>query len=142
MKNNMSNETTDTPLQQEGYDLMGAIFEVYNELGFGLSEDIYQESLEMELADRNIPFLSQDEIPVYYKTRRLKKKFRLDLLTHGEIVVELKACKDLLPEHEAQLINYLRLTRKRVGYLANFGSPKALQWQRIVINPQKLPPKN
>jgi GxxExxY protein len=117
---------------------MAAVFEVYNEQGFGLSEDVYQESLEMELASRNIPFLSQAESPVYCKKHQLRKKFRLDLLAHGEIIVELKACKELLPEHEAQLLNYLKLTRKQVGYLANFGSPKALQWKRLIITPQKI----
>jgi GxxExxY protein len=124
-----------TPLQQEGYDLMAAAFEVYNTLGFGLSEDLYQEALEIELAGRGIPFLSQTEIPAYYKKQKLNKKFRLDLLAHGRIIVELESCKSLLPEHDAQLFNYLKLTGKPIGYLVNFGAPECLQWKRIITNP-------
>ena len=123
-----------TPLQQEGYDLMAAAFEVYNELGFGLSENIYQESLEVELAGRGIPFLSQAEVPAYYKKQKLNKKFYIDLLTHGEIIVELKSCKTILPEHEAQLFNYLKLAKKHIGYLINFGAHERLQWKRIIID--------
>jgi GxxExxY protein len=120
-------------LKQEGYDLMGAAFEVYNEMGAGFLEDIYQECLEIELADRGIPFVPQEELKVCYKTRPLKKKYRPDFLVFGEIVVELKAVKALCAEHEAQLLNYLKATGKRVGYLINFGNPKELEWKRMVL---------
>lgn len=120
-------------LEQEGYDLMAAAFEVYNEMGPGFLEEIYQECLEIELTDRKIPFVPQEELEVRYKTKTLKKKYRPDLYVFGEIVVELKAASDLCGDHESQLLNYLKATGKRVGYLINFGNSKKLEWKRMVL---------
>lgn len=119
--------------QQEGYDFMAACFEVYNELGHGFLEEVYQESVEIELTDRNIPFVSQPKLQLFYKDKPLRKTYEADLIVIGEIVIELKAAKALLPEHEAQLINYLRATKKRVGYLVNFGAHPRLEWKRRVL---------
>jgi len=120
-------------LGREGYLFMGAVFEVYKELGHGLGEEIYQESLEMELTDQGIPFSSKQELSVFYKGRRLQKHYIPDLHAFGEIIVELKSVKALLPEHEAQLLNYLRITRKAVGYLVNFGPPGQVEWKRFIL---------
>lgn len=120
-------------LEQEGYDVMGAAFEVYNVEGHGFLEDVYQECLEIEFGLRNIPFESQCELTLYYKDRPLRKKYIPDFFVYGELIVEIKAVKKLLPEHEAQLINYLLATKKRVGYLINFGSSSELEWKRIII---------
>jgi GxxExxY protein len=125
---------TDAELyQQEGYDFMAAVFEVYNELGSGILEEVYHESLEIELTNRSIPFVSKPKLTIYYKGRPLKKQYEADLIVIGEIVVELKAVKALAAEHEAQLINYLKATRKRVGYLLNFSAFPRLQWKRLVV---------
>ena len=113
---------------------MGAAFEVYNQQGYGLGEELYQESLEIELELRAIPFVSKQEVQAFYKGRSLKKRYVPDLVVFGEIIAELKAVSKLLPEHEAQLINYLRLTRKRVGYLINFGHKGELQWKRFILS--------
>ncbi len=131
--------TKDNPLQQPGYDFMAAAFEVYNEMGHGFTEDIYQESLEDELVDRSIPFQSQPEVPVYYKTRRLRKKLRPDLTVFDDIVVELKAVAALVPEHEAQLLNYMKASRKPVGYLVNFGNAQRLEWKRFACTKNQRP---
>jgi len=104
--------------KQEGYDFMAAAFEVYNEIGYGMAEEIYQQSLEIELSLRKIPFLTKQELEVYYKGHKLTTCYKPDLLVFGGIVVELKAVTELLPEHEAQLFNYLRVSRMGVGYLA------------------------
>jgi GxxExxY protein len=128
----MSTDPDDGYLQQEGYDFLNACFAVHNEMGAGFLEEVYQESLEMELTDRGISFISQPKLQLYYKGRPLKKHYEADLIVIGEILVELKAVKTLLPEHEAQLINYLKATRKRVGYLVNFATPRA-QWKRIIL---------
>jgi GxxExxY protein len=125
--------TTAGLFQQEGYDFMAAAFDVYNEMGHGFLEEVYQESLELELSDRGIPYVSKPRLPLFYKGRPLKKHYEADLIVIGEIVVELKAVKLLLTEHEAQLINYLRATRKRVGYLINYGSFPQLEWKRFVL---------
>ena len=119
-------------LQQEGYGFMAAAFEVYNEMGNGYTEDIYQESLEEELKDRKIQFLPQAELTIHYKGRPLRKKFRPDLMVFTDIVVELKAASALTSEHEAQLLNYLKATGKSVGYLVNFGCREKLEWKRFV----------
>ena len=120
--------------QQEGYDFMAAAFEVYNEIGYGMAEEIYQQSLEIELSLRNIPFLTKQELDVYYKGRKLATCYKPDLLVFAGIVVELKAVTELLPEHEAQLFNYLRISRIQVGYLLNFGHKGDLQWKRFILN--------
>ncbi len=120
-------------LGEEGYLLMGAAFEVYRELGHGLAEEIYQESLEVELELRSIEFSSKTELLVFYKNRELQKKYVPDLLVFGEIVSELKSANGLMPGHEFQLINYMRITRKAVGYLINFGRPDGVEWKRFIL---------
>jgi len=112
---------------------MGAAFEVYNEQGCHLSEGIYQASLEAELTLRKIPFNAQQRLDVFYKEIKLDPHFVPDLYVFDEIIVEIKAAKKLLPEHEAQLINYLAITNKRVGYLINFGHQGSLEWKRMVL---------
>ncbi|MBE0542805.1 MAG: GxxExxY protein [Verrucomicrobia bacterium] len=120
--------------KDEGYQLMGAAFEVYNEQGHGLTEEIYQESLEIELTLRGIPFQSKQELKCFYKGRELKKRYVPDLFVFGCLVTELKAVSQLLPEHEAQLINYLRITKQPVGYLINFGHKDTLEWKRFILS--------
>lgn len=121
-------------LKQEGYDLMGAAFEVYNELGYGMAEDIYQQSLEVELGLRKIPFVARAELDVYFKGHLLTAKYRPDVLVFGEIVVELKSLKELCSDHEAQLFNYMRIARKGLGYLINYGQKGDLEWKRLIID--------
>jgi GxxExxY protein len=120
--------------KDEGYKLMGAAFEVYNDRGYGLAEEIYQECLEIELGLQSIPFRSKQELTCFYKGRQLKKRYVPDLFVFGVLVVELKAVSELAPEHEAQLINYMRLTRQPVGYLINFGHKDTLEWKRITLS--------
>jgi GxxExxY protein len=127
---------TDIPpqadLDVEGYSMIGACFEVYNEMGNGYLEDVYQESLELELHDRKIPFVTKPKLPIFYKGRPLRKQYEADLIVFDRIIIELKAVKALLPEHEAQLLNYLKATGRRVGYLVNFGAFPKLDWRRRV----------
>lgn len=120
-------------LSDEGYALMGAAFEVHQELNGGLYEEIYQESLEHELGLRKIPFLTKAELKVYYKGHLLNKRYIPDLEVSGEIITELKSVKSLTPEHEQQLLNYMRITKKAVGYLINFGPMKYLEWKRYIL---------
>lgn len=114
--------------------MIGAAMDVYNELGFGLLEPIYQEALERELFTREIPFDAQRELTIFYKEQPLLKKYIPDLFVFERIVAELKAVKELLPEHEAQLINYMRITKSPVGYLINFGKPGGLDWKRYLLS--------
>jgi GxxExxY protein len=116
----------------DGYALIGACFDVYNEMGNGYLEDVYQESLEIELTDRGMPFTAQPKLPIYYKGRLLRKHYEADLIVLDKIIVELKAVKSILPEHEAQLLHYLKSTGRRIGYLVNFGAFPQLDWRRRV----------
>ena len=113
---------------------MGAVFEVYNELGYGMAEDVYQSALEVELSLRGIQFAAHAELNVFFKGHLLAPKYRPDLLVFGEIVVELKALKELCSDHEAQLFNYMRIARKKVGYLINFGKKGKLEWKRFIVD--------
>jgi GxxExxY protein len=125
---------TDDPIPSEhdadGYALIGACFDVYDEMGNGYLEDVYQESTEIELAERGIPFIAQPKLPIFYKGHQLRKQYQADLLVLDKIIVEIKAVKALLPEHEAQLLNYLKATDRRVGYVVNFGAYPKLDWRR------------
>ena len=120
--------------KDEGYKLMGAAFEVHNVQGYGMAEEIYQECLEIELELRSISFKAKQELRCFYKGRELKKRYFPDLFVFDVLVVELKAVTQLLPEHEAQLINYLRITKQPVGYLINYGSKGGLEWKRFILS--------
>lgn len=120
--------------KQEGYDLMGAAFEVFNELGYGMAEEIYQQSLEIELTLRGIPFVSKHSLRAFYKDHTLEARYTPDLFVFNGIVVELKAVAELVSDHEAQLFNYMRIARQPVGYLLNFGHKGELQWKRFVLS--------
>ncbi len=135
---------SDQPLAQEGYELMGAAFEVHNIQGGGLLEEIYQQSLEMELDLRSIPFRRKQELSVHYKGRKLEKKYEPDLVVFEKIVVELKAVATLCPGHEAQTINYMRITKQPIGYLINFGPIGKLQYKRFILSEflKPEPPKH
>jgi GxxExxY protein len=126
--------SSDQPFAQLGYDFMGACFEVHRILGGGLLEEIYQESLELELTMRSISFAAKHLLTIYYKDRQLKKLYVPDLLVADQIMVEIKSCKSLIPDHESQLLNYMRICRKPVGYLVNFGPMKKLEWKRFILS--------
>ena len=112
--------------KEESYAIQGAIFEVYREMGCGFLEAVYQECLEKELAKQEIPFLSQPELKLFYKNKELQKTYKPDLICFGRIIVELKAVKEIVPEHEAQILNYLKAADMKLGLLVNFGSyPKS-----------------
>ncbi len=112
--------------KDECYEIQGAIFEVYREMGCGFLESVYQECLEKELSKRGIPFVAQQELQLTYKGEPLQQTYRPDLICYGQIIVELKAVKDIAPEHKAQVINYLKATGMKLGLLVNFGTyPKA-----------------
>jgi GxxExxY protein len=120
--------------KEEGYRLMGAFFEVYNQLGYGMAEEIYQQSLEIEMALQGIPFQSKHSLTAFYKNQALDTCYIPDLFVFGGIVVELKAVAELVSEHEAQLFNYMRIARQPVGYLINFGHKGELQWKRFILS--------
>lgn len=120
-------------LKDEVYTLVGAAMEVYNELGNGFLEAVYQEAYEMELGDRVIPYEPQKLLTIYYKTRKLNREYKADVPAYGKIVVELKSEERLTTKDEAQLLNYLNATRLPVGLLINFGAENKLEWKRMIL---------
>ena len=110
----------------ECYAIRGAIYEVYRELGNGFKEEVYQQCLEREFTTRGIPFDAKQELRIFYKGESIDKTYVPDFMCFGKIIVEIKAVDTLTKEHRAQLMNYLKLTRYRLGLLVNFGAyPKA-----------------
>ena len=111
---------------------MGACFEVYREMGCGFTEPVYQECLEIELGMQAIPFFSQRELRLVYKSRKLEQKFKPDFLCYDLVVVEIKAVSAFTDEHRAQVHNYLKATGLKLGLLINFGHFPGLEYERIV----------
>jgi GxxExxY protein len=95
-------------------------YTVYNTLGFGFLEKVYENALLLELEKRGISARAQHPISVYYDGKRVGEYFA-DVLIEEILIVEIKATRSILPEHEAQLLNYLKATGKEVGLLLNFG---------------------
>ena len=123
---------TELLLKDEVFAVIGAAIEVDRELGPGFLEAVYQEAMEIELADRGIPFLAQEPLTIRFKTRVLKKRYEPDLLCYNLLVAELKALNQLTGADEAQLLNYLKATGLRVCVLVNFGSVGKLEWKRFI----------
>lgn len=119
-------------LRGEVYQVVGAAFEVYNHLGPGFLEAVYQEALQVELGSRGIPFQPNHKLRIRYKEHLLEKYYTPDLLCFDALVVELKAQSRLAGADLAQLLNYLKASSLRVGLLVNFGSPARLDWKRLV----------
>ena len=118
--------------KDESYQIMGACFEVYREMGCGFLEAVYQECLTLEFAGRRVPFRSQQELVLCYKGHRLVQKYVPDFVCYETIIVELKALKQLCDDHRAQVHNYLKATGYRLGLLVNFGHYPKVQYERIV----------
>lgn len=118
--------------KDEVYAIQGAVFEVYKVLGCGFLEAVYQECLEIELASRGIPFVSQKDLMLSYKGQPLVQRYRPDLICFDSIIVELKAATELANEHRAQLLNYLKATGMRLGLLVNFGHHPKAQIERFI----------
>jgi GxxExxY protein len=100
--------------------IIGVFYEVYNELGSGFLENVYEEAMAVVLKDRNFDFQRQVAVPVWFRGKKIGS-YEADLVIAGQVLIELKACKSLDPTHEAQLLNYLRSTEIEVGLLLNFG---------------------
>ena len=119
--------------KEESYKIVGAAFEVYNILGHGFLEAVYQEAFEIELKKRNIPYEREKEIKIYYDGQELKQTYKADFVCYDKIIVELKAVSELNEAHHAQVYNYLHATNMKLGILLNFGSSEGLEKDRIVL---------
>ena len=110
------------------YRIIGAAMKVHSSLGWGLLEPLYNEAMSMELSERGINNEPEKKLQYYYKGQLMKKFYQMDIVV-GDIIVELKSTNKLIANHRLQLFNYLRLTKKPIGLLINFGQ-KSLQGER------------
>jgi len=117
--------------KKESYDIIGAAMEVHKELGPGFLESVYHEALSIEFEYRKIPFISERTLEIVYKQRVLKKYFEADFLCFDHIIVEIKSVTELKNIHKAQVINYLKATKNKLGILINFGK-ESLEYERLV----------
>ena len=114
--------------------ILDSSIEVHRNLGPGLLESVYEVCLCKELNLRDINLQRQVSLPVEYKNEKLDADFRIDVLVENEIIIELKAVEFLLPVHEAQLLTYLKLADKRLGFLINFNVPKLVDGFKRMVN--------
>lgn len=113
--------------KEESYAIRGAVFAVHKELGCGFLERVYQDALEYEFKERGIPYEREKEIPITYKGKPLGEPYRADFVCYGKIIIELKALAALENVHRSQVINYLKATGMKLGFLVNFGE----EWANV-----------
>lgn len=118
--------------KEESYASRGAIMSVHRELGCGFLERVYQDALEFEFKLRGIPYEREKQIQITYKGYPLGEPYRADFICYGKIIVELKAVNELLGIHKAQVINYLKATKLKLGILVNFND--AIVYPERIIN--------
>ncbi len=114
--------------------ILDSSIEVHKELGPGKLESIYQLCLIKEFQNKGIMFASSVKFPLPYKGISLDKDFIVDIVVEDEIIIELKAVEVILPVHTAQIISYLKVTNKRLGFLINFNTPKLIEGFRRYVN--------
>ena len=119
--------------KEESYKIVGAAFKVYNALGHGFLEAVYQEALEIEFQKQGIPYEREKELKIYYDGVELKQTYKADFVCFGKIIVELKAVSALDDAHRSQVYNYLHATGYKLGHLLNFGCSEELEKERIVV---------
>ncbi len=120
-------------LSAETYAVVGAAMEVHYKLGTGFLEPVYQQVLPIEFALRSIPFEAQRRFNIEYKGTAIEKEYVADFVCFDQIIVEIKALNQLSTVDWSQVLNYLKVSRMRVGLLFNFGSVGRLEWKKLVI---------
>lgn len=120
------------PLQEETYLLNGIAMEIHRTLGRGFFEIVYKDALELELRNREIPFMREKEYMVDYKGTILPHKFYADFVVLSDIIVEVKAQKGIADERYGQVLNYLAVSKCKIGLIYNFGEP-SLIINRVIL---------
>lgn len=116
--------------QEETYNIRGCMIKVYNELGCGFFEKVYQEALELEFKASSIPYKREQKLQILYKGKPLNSDYIADFICYDKIIIELKAVSELTDIHFAQVLNYLKATNMDLGLLVNFGE-KTLHIERV-----------
>ena len=118
--------------KEQSYAINGAAMNVYNALGHGFLEAVYQEALEIEFIKRGIPYEREKELKIFYEGKELRQTYKADFVCYGDIIVELKAVAHLDDSHRSQVFNYLKATGFKLGLLYNFGHYNGLEWERKI----------
>jgi GxxExxY protein len=126
-------KTTDQ-LNALSREIINCAIAVHREMGPGLLESVYQHCLTREFFLRDIGYAALVPIPLVYKGQILNKDYVIDILVEDEVILELKAVEGVLPIHEAQLISYMKLAEKRLGFLINFNVPVLTQGLKRFVN--------
>ena len=116
----------------ESYAINGAAMQVYNVLGHGFLESVYQEALAIEFTKRGIPYQREKELKIYYDGKELQQTYRADFVCYDDIIVEIKTVSELDGSHRSQVYNYLKATGFKLGLLINFGHYNGIQIERKV----------
>ena len=117
--------------KEEGYRIIGCFYAVYNTLGPGFLEAVYQEALEKEFINNNIPYIREKKVDVFYNDEKLKKYYKADFICYDKIIIETKAQKVVTAADFNQTKNLLTSTKKELAYLVNFGGTK-IYYKRII----------
>ena len=120
--------------KDEVHKIVGIAIRIHKELGHGFLESVYEEARVIESVKDRIPHETQVKIPIYYRGNKLKKEFIADYIGFSKIIVEIKCIPKLTNVEEAQIINYLKATKIKVGLLINFGSRGKLEWKRYIFS--------
>ena len=131
----MNTDYKDSKYRELTEKIIGIFYKVYNNLGYGFLENVYENAMMIDFKKENIPAVSQYAIKVSYEDEIVGEYFA-DILVDNKVIVEIKAAKTLALEHEAQLLNYLKATDKEVGLLLNFG-PKPEIKRKLFDNLRK-----
>jgi GxxExxY protein len=118
--------------KEECYKIIGSAMDVHRELGFGFLEAVYQEALALVFDEKKIPYIKEKVLDIYFKNKLLTKKYVADFVCYDNVIVELKASDGLTDADTAQVLNYLKATKNRIGLLLNFGTP-SLQKRRVIL---------
>src|SRR5438045_375129 len=141
----MENRTSGTPgqliLADESFRIRGAVFEAYRVMGRGFLEGMYQECLALEFAARRIPFQAMPRVSLTYKGTILTQTYVPDFVCFDRVIVELKAVREIAPDHRAQVLNYLRSTGLELGLLVNFGGMSRATIERLVLQEGTADPR-
>jgi GxxExxY protein len=126
---------------EEAFAIQGAVYDVYRAMGGGFLESVYQECLALEFAARRIPFRATPKLTLTYKGVTLQQTYAPDFVCFDRIIVELKAVREVAPEHRAQVLNYLRATGFELGLLVNFRPSAKATVERLVLQKSTANPR-
>lgn len=118
--------------KEDTYKIIGICMEVHNQLGKGFNEVVYSDALEIEFIDNNIKYSKEQKFNITYKGNILPHKYRADFIINDRIVLEIKAIKCLTSSHVKQTLNYLAVSKLKIGLLINFGED-SLKYKRVIL---------